>query len=102
MVFTCTASDIVSEIYAMDTLVSINIKPYNVHIHVRHFSFCQQISRLDQRQSSQLLRSRKRSLSPTDYARDDVSSLSQKEHQAASWRRILLLIVAITVHNIPG
>ena len=27
---------------------------------------------------------------------------SQEERRKVSWRRILLLIVAITIHNIPG
>ncbi|KAK3728549.1 hypothetical protein QZH41_011631, partial [Actinostola sp. cb2023] len=31
-----------------------------------------------------------------------ISNDMNKEHKLASWKRIMLLIVAITVHNIPG
>ena len=49
-----------------------------------------------------LLRTRKRSSSSSS---DQVASSQvdrAEKAREASWRRILLLIIAITVHNIPG
>ena len=59
-----------------------------------------QVAGLEEIEPSQLIRSRKRSSSPNDTR--EVSSSTKMKDQAANWRRILLLIVAITVHNIPG
>ena len=60
-----------------------------------------QIGGVDGVEPSPFVRSRKRSSSSTES--HGVSSQSRMEEtQAANWRRILLLIVAITVHNVPG
>jgi zinc transporter 11 len=38
---------------------------------------------------------------PANTVIDDGYSEPQKKQNTSSWRRILLLIVAITIHNIP-
>ena len=53
---------------------------------------------MDGIEPSSFIRSRKRSSSSSES--HGVSR--EREAQATNWRRILLLIVAITVHNIPG
>ena len=37
-----------------------------------------------------------------DVENDKITKEITKEQQMSSWKRILLLIIAITVHNIPG
>ena len=63
--------------------------------------YCFQVGGVDGIEPSPFVRSRKRSSSSSES--HGVLSLSRDtETQATNWRRILLLIVAITVHNIPG
>lgn len=53
------------------------------------------------RDTSQLTQRKKEYLH--DFSNKDIDHEGQiSKEQKASWRRILLLIIAITVHNIPG
>lgn len=53
------------------------------------------------RDTSQLTQRKKEYLH--DFSTKDIDHEGQiSKEQKASWRRILLLIIAITVHNIPG
>ena len=57
-------------------------------------------SRTNQMSASVEIRKRKGSSNPTNEALSTSQMESLEKHD--SWRRILLLIIAITVHNIPG
>lgn len=68
----------------------------NIHhteISIHNFSHNRDTSQLTQRKKEYL----------HDSCNKDIDHEGQiSKEQKASWRRILLLIIAITVHNIPG
>ena len=71
------------------------------HLSLFMHMYYSQVGGVDGIEPSPFVRSRKRSSSSSES--HGVLSLSRDtETQATNWRRILLLIVAITVHNIPG
>lgn len=64
----------------------------HTEISITNFSYSRDSSQLTQRKKDNLY-----------VSKQEVDQEGQKSREKqASWRRILLLIIAITVHNIPG
>ena len=64
---------------------------YQTEIQLNNYSYGSSVSQITQRKKTDISKSR----------REDVEKQKSVKQQT-SWRRILLLIIAITVHNIPG
>ena len=66
----------------------------HTEISITNFSYSRDSSQLTQRKKDNLY---------VSVSKQEVDQEGQKSREKqASWRRILLLIIAITVHNIPG
>ena len=63
---------------------------HQTEISITHYSYGASTSQLTQRKKTDTLHSSKKEVE------------EQKADKQTSWRRILLLIIAITIHNIPG
>jgi hypothetical protein len=59
-------------------------------------------TRIDEMKSSITHRTISSRHSNEDVENDKMSKEITREQKVSSWKRILLLIIAITVHNIPG